>query len=252
MKAIILSAGQGKRLLPYTAERPKCTVPINGQAMVEWQIDELIKCGVEDICVVVGYGADKVEQLLNDRYGQGGVRTIFNPFYSVADNLGTCWIAKAEMTEDFIILNGDTLFQAPVLENLLASEPRPVTVTIDRKNSYDGDDMKVILDGERLVRIGKDLPLDQVHAESIGMLLFRGEGPELFRQTVEDVMRNPTSLKRWYLSVIDELAQKTPVWTCCIEGLVWGEVDCPADLKHAEKVVRGIAERQAGDMRGAV
>lgn len=252
MKAIILSAGQGKRLLPYTAERPKCTVPINGQAMVEWQIDELIKCGVEDICVVVGYGADKVEQLLNDRYGQGGVRTIFNPFYSVADNLGTCWIARSEMTEDFIILNGDTLFQAPVLETLLASGPRPVTVTIDRKNSYDGDDMKVILDGERLVRIGKDLPLDQVHAESIGMLLFRGEGPGLFRQTVEDVMRNPTSLKRWYLSVIDELAQKTPVWTCCIEGLVWGEVDCPADLKHAEKVVHGIAERQAGDMRGAV
>lgn len=252
MKAIILSAGQGKRLLPYTAERPKCTVPINGQAMVEWQIDELIKCGVEDICVVVGYGADKVEQLLNDRYGQGGVRTIFNPFYSVADNLGTCWIARSEMTEDFIILNGDTLFQAPVLETLLASGPRPVTVTIDRKNSYDGDDMKVILDGERLVRIGKDLPLDQVHAESIGMLLFRGEGPGLFRQTVEDVMRNPTSLKRWYLSVIDELAQKTPVWTCSIEGLVWGEVDCPADLKHAEKVVRGIAERQAGDMRGAV
>lgn len=252
MKAIILSAGQGKRLLPYTAERPKCIVPIHGRTMVEWQIDELIKCGVEDICVVVGYGADKVEQRLKDRYGQDGVRILFNPFHSVADNLGTCWIARSEMTEDFILLNGDTLFQAPVLETLLASEPRPVTVTVDRKNRYDDDDMKVILDGARLLRIGKDLPLDQVRAESIGMLLFRGEGPELFRQAVEDVMRHPAALKRWYLSVIDELARKTPVWTCCIEGLLWGEVDCPADLKHAAKVVRAIAERQAGDMRGAV
>lgn len=252
MKAIILSAGQGKRLLPYTAERPKCIVPIHGRAMVEWQIDELIKCGVEDICVVLGYGADKVEQQLKDRYGQGGVRTLFNPFYCVGDNLSTCWIARSEMTEDFILLNGDTLFQAPVLETLLASERHPITVTIDRKNSYDGDDMKVVLDGERLLRIGKDLPLDQVRAESIGMLLFRGEGPELFRQAVEDVMRHPAALKRWYLSVIDELARKTPVWTCCIEGLLWCEVDCPADLKHAEKVVRAIADRQAGDMRGAV
>jgi choline kinase len=242
MKAIILSAGQGKRLLPLTAELPKCAVAVHGQSMIEWQIDELLKCGVEDISVVLGYGADKVEKLLDERYGRGSVRTLFNPFFSVADNLGSCWIARTEMTEDFIILNGDTLFQAPVLERLLGSAPHPITVTIDRKSSYDSDDMKVILDGERLLRIGKDLPLDQVHAESIGMLLFRGEGAGLFRRSVEAIMRNPASLKRWYLSVIDELAQRTPVWTCCIEGLAWGEVDCPSDLKRAEDVVRGIAE----------
>jgi choline kinase len=244
MKAIILSAGQGKRLLPLTAELPKCAVAVHGQPMIEWQIDELLKCGVEDISVVLGYGADKVEKLLDERYGRGFVRTIFNPFFSVADNLGSCWIARTEMTEDFILLNGDTLFQAPVLERLLGSAPHPITVTIDRKSGYDSDDMKVILDGERLLRIGKDLPLEQVHAESIGMLLFRGEGAGLFRRSVEEIMRNPAALKRWYLSVIDELAQQTPVWTCCIEGLAWGEVDCPADLKRAEDVVAGIAEAE--------
>jgi L-glutamine-phosphate cytidylyltransferase len=251
MKAIILSAGQGKRLLPLTAERPKCAVTIHGQSMVEWQIDELIKCGVEDICVMVGYGADLVEKLLDERYGRGCVRTLFNPFFAVSDNLGTCWVARHEMTEDFILLNGDTLFQAPVLERLLGSAPHPVTVTIDCKSSYDVDDMKVILDGERLVRIGKDLPLEQVHAESIGMLLFRGEGPDLFRRTVEEVLHRPTALKRWFLSVIDEIAQHRPVWTCCIEGLAWAEVDFPADLEHAEDVVRGIAEVQDGGRRGS-
>lgn len=245
MKAIILSAGQGKRLLPLTAERPKCAVEIYGQSMIEWQIDELHRCGVRDVCVVLGYGAETVEKLLAKRYGAGSVRTIFNPFYSVSDNLGTCWVARAEMNEDFIILNGDTLFQAPVLKKLLASPAHPVTVTTDRKPGYDSDDMKVILDGERLLRIGKDLPLDQVHAESIGMLLFRGEGCALFRNTVERVLRDTAGLKRWYLSVIDELAQQQPVWTCCIEGLLWGEVDCPEDLPHAEEVVRGIAQASA-------
>jgi L-glutamine-phosphate cytidylyltransferase len=241
MKAIILSAGQGKRLLPLTAERPKCAVPIHGRSMIEWQIDEIAKCGVEDICVVLGYGADKVEKLLDERYGPGYVRTLFNPFHTVSDNLGTCWVVRAEMTENFVLLNGDTLFRAPVLERLLGSEPHPVTVTIDRKAYYDRDDMKVILDGERLVRIGKDLPLDQVRAESIGMLLFRGEGPGLFRRGVEEALRSTTGLKRWYLSVIDELAQRMVVRTCCIEGLAWGEVDCPDDLNRAEDVVRGIA-----------
>ncbi len=252
MKAIILSAGHGRRLLPLTANLPKCAVSIHGRSMLEWQIDELNKCGVRDICVVLGYGVEKVETLLVERYGQGHVRTLFNPFFSVADNLGTCWVAREEMTEDFILLNGDTLFQAPVLQALLASPMQPVTVTTDRKGYYDSDDMKVILDGERLLRIGKDLPLDRVHAESIGMLLFRGEGPALFRRTVEEVLRQPTGLKRWYLSVIDELAQRRPVWTCCIEGLPWGEVDCPADLKHAESVVRGIAESQPAAKRVAL
>jgi choline kinase len=243
-KAIILSAGQGKRLLPLTNEWPKCAVEVHGQSIIEWQIDELFKCGITDICVVLGFAAEKVESLLDERYGKGTIRTIFNPFYSVADNLGSCWIAKEEMSSDFIILNGDTLFQTAVLERLLDSGPRPITVTVDRKDKYDSDDMKVILDGERLVNIGKKLPLDQVHAESIGMLLFRGEGVDLFRSTVEQLMRDLASLKRWYLSVIDELAQQTPVWTCCIKGLAWGEVDCPEDLKRAEEVVRSIAQEQ--------
>lgn len=252
LKALILSAGQGKRLLPLTADRPKCAITLYGQSMIEWQIDELLGCGVEDICVVLGYGADKAEKLLELRYGQGRIRTLFNPFSSVSDNLASCWIAREEMREDFILLNGDTLFEFPVLEKLLDSPPYPITVTIDRKNRYDADDMKVILDGERLVRIGKNLPSDRVQAESIGMLLFRGEGPGLFRRSVEEALREPTALKRWYLSVIDELAQLKPVWTCCIQGLAWGEVDCPADLEHAEDVVRGIAGRQKSSRCGAL
>jgi len=252
MKAIILSAGQGRRLLPLTAEIPKCAIKIHGRSMIEWQLDELAKCGVRDVSVVLGYGAEKVERLLSDRYGSGQVETLFNPFFAVADNLGTCWVARYEMAEDFLLLNGDTLFDAAVLRKLLDSPDHPVTVTTDRKSTYDSDDMKVILDGERLVRIGKDLPLDQVDAESIGMLLFRGEGAALFRNTIETVLRQETGLKRWYLSVIDEMARSMPIWTCCIEGLPWAEVDCPADLEHAERVVRSIVPSPTGKENAAL
>jgi len=76
MKAVILSAGQGKRLLPMTADRPKCILPVRGQTMIEWQIDELAKCGIDQVNVVLGYGADKVEQTLRRRYGAGKINTI--------------------------------------------------------------------------------------------------------------------------------------------------------------------------------
>ncbi len=242
MKAIILGAGQGKRLLPLTADTPKCALILNGKTVVEWQIDELLKSGVDDIVVVTGFGTDKVEALLKQRYGQHRVRTVFNPFYQLADNLATCWVVRSEMDEDFILLNGDTLFDTSVLKRLLEAKASPITVTIDKKATYDDDDMKVLLDGERLTRIGKDLPLDQVDAESIGMLLFRGVGAALFQKTIEQVLRTPEGTRRWYLSVINELAQTTPVATCCIAGSAWAEVDFPADLKHAEAVVKGIAE----------
>jgi choline kinase len=244
MKAIILSAGQGTRLLPLTAEIPKCALTFHGKTVLEWQIDELLKSGVTEIVVVTGFATDKVEQLLASRYHSEPVRIVFNPFYKVSDNLATCWIVRNEMTADFILLNGDTLFDTSVLKCLLGSQPQPITVTIDKKSAYDDDDMKVMLDGDRLTRIGKDIPLDMVDAESIGMLFFRGTGPALFQKTVEQVLRTPEGLKRWYLSVINELAQTTPVWTCCIEGKPWAELDFPADLGKVGQVVKGIDENR--------
>jgi len=217
---------------------------IHEKSLLEWQIDELFKCGIEQVTVVAGYGADQVEKLLAGRYESHKVRTIYNPFYTVADNLVSCWVARTEMNGDFILLNGDTLFETAVLQRLLASPDRPVTVTIDRKLTYDADDMKVVLDGERLVRIDKDIPPDQVDAESVGMISFRGEGPALFRAVIEQALRRPQGLKQWYLSGIDEMAQSMPIWTCSIEGLQWVEIDYPADLKEAERLVQSWIQKQ--------
>jgi len=237
MKAVILSAGQGKRLLPLTADRPKCILPVRGQTMIEWQIEELVKSGIDRVTVVLGYCADKVEQVLRRRYGSDKVKTIYNPAYAVSDNLVSCWVASDEMSSDFILLNGDTLFEAAVVKRLLDTDSQPVTVVVSHKSQYDDDDMKVELDGRRLVRIGKDLLPDQVNAESIGMILFRDQGPVLFRNALEKALRDPSSKRKWYLSVIDKLAQTMPVLTCSINGLQWCEVDYPADLQLAVDVV---------------
>jgi choline kinase len=237
MKAVILSAGQGKRLLPLTADCPKCILTVRGRSLIEWQIDELSKCGIDQITVVLGFRAEKVENILRDRYGSNRVKTIYNDAYAVSDNLVSCWAAHDEMHSDFVLLNGDTLFEAAVMQLLLQTHHRPVTVAISHKRDYDADDMKVELDGCRLVRIGKELPPDQVDGESIGMILFRGQGPRLFRLALEKTLQTPSARSKWYLSVIDEMARSIPVWTCSIKGLQWCEVDYHADLIAAEKVV---------------
>ena len=237
MKAIILSAGQGTRLLPMTATMPKRLLEIQAKTILEWQIDELHKCGVDQITVVTGYGADKVDELLQRRYGPQRVQTHFSPDYATTDNLVSCWKVRDKMTDAFILLNGDTLFEAAVVKSLLKSPANPITVTVNHKDIYDADDMKVSMEGSRLTRVGKDIPSDNIHGESIGMILFRDTGPMIFKNGLENAMADTESVRRWYLSVIDEIAQEKTVLTCSIRGLAWCEIDYPADLKQADRVV---------------
>jgi len=239
MKAIILSAGHGRRLLPMTASIPKCLLDIHGQSVVEWQIDHLLDNGVDDIMVVVGYGADLVEARLSEVYPSQKVKTLYNPFFDVTDNLATVWMAREEMIGDFILLNGDTLFESELLRSLLSAPHKPITLARDLKSRYDSDDMKMALDGDRLLRVGKDLGKVAVDGESIGMMLFRGQGGEQFREAVEQAMRKPVALRQWYLSVIDKLASQGQVWSHSIQGLQWGELDYPVDLDKALKMAAG-------------
>ncbi len=235
MKAVILSAGQGSRLLPLTEKRPKCLLPLDqDRSVLEWQLRELADAGIREAVVVVGFESVQVEaEVANLDIPELAIRTFYNPFYKVADNLSTCWMVRHEMECDFLLLNGDTVFEAPVAERVLQKAQAPITVTIDRKAEYDADDMKVHLDRTRLLNIGKSLPPEKTDAESIGMLLFRGDGPRIFRDELERIMRTQEGLRWWYLKVIDQLARSHEVGTVSIEGLDWGEVDYHGDLELA-------------------
>jgi choline kinase len=247
MQAIILSAGQGTRLGRHTAFRPKCLLPVRGEeSLLELQLQALAACGVHDVCVVTGFRAEQVDaQLRARRAPTPRVRTLYNPFYDCSDNLISCFLARSEMKQPFILLNGDTVFETRVLERLLETPPAPLTLAVNQKASYDADDMKVSLDGTRLCAIGKKLPVDQVQAESIGLMLFRGRGPLLFRRALDLAAREPGRKSDWYLSVVDSLARTDRVETLSITGLRWWEVDCPGDLAE---VRRGLA---AGELNHA-
>ena len=230
-KAIILSAGQGRRLAPLTETRPKCLVELSGRSVLHWQLRHLQAAGLSEAVVVTGFAAEAVDAEIAGLSLPGlNVRTLFNPFYSLTDNLATCWLARAEMQGGFLLLNGDTLFEPEIATRLLAAPPAPITVTIDRKPSYDADDMKVLTQGARLMAIGKTITA--YDAESIGFLRFAPEGADAFVREVEAALRTPQGLRRWYLSVIDQLAGDggVEVATASIEGLGWAEMDVPEDI----------------------
>ena len=78
--AILLSAGQGSRLLPLTAERPKCLIDFSGKTLIEWQIEMLARGGVKRIDVVTGFMTDMVEARLAEiRDPRVEITCHFNP-----------------------------------------------------------------------------------------------------------------------------------------------------------------------------
>jgi choline kinase len=236
MKAIILSAGQGSRLGHLVDERPKCLIDFNGRTLLDRQLDTLEANGVHEAVVVTGFHDELVNQAIERRSGGPRVRTIYNPFYKVADNTGSLFMAREELAGDCLVWNGDTLVSRELMRRVVANGQGGICVTIDRKPAYDDDDMKVVEEGGRLKAIGKRLPLESVNAESIGLLAFRSAGAEQLRRAIERAIRTPEGTTIWYLRVIHQVAQGADVWTLDIEGEEWGEVDFPADVEAAREL----------------
>ena len=242
MKAIILSAGQGSRLGHIVDDRPKCLIDFNGRTLLDRQLDTLAANGVEEAVVVTGFHDELVDRAIAERGRRPNVRTIFNPFFKVADNTGSLFMAREELSGDCLVWNGDTLVSDALMARVVGNDQAGICVTIDRKaDGYDEDDMKVVEEGGLLKAIGKRLDpkggWGGVNAESIGLLAFRDGGAERFKRAIEAALRTPEGTTIWYLRVIHQIAQGEDVHTLDIPGEEWGEVDFPEDVEAARALV---------------
>lgn len=239
MKVIILGAGQGKRLLPMTQDVPKALLDIGGRSLVRRQIDAFAACGLTEFVVITGYNARLMTAQLEEIAAETGltIRTVYNPFFAVSDNLASCWMARHEMNGDFIQVNGDNVFQADLAQCILDGLKGDVTVATNFKDSYDADDMKVMMDGEHLTEVGKMLPVEAVDAEAIGIYVFRGAGAAAYVSVLEETMHEPSGLKQWFPSAVGTLAKLTPINVVNVGDREWSEVDFPVDLQAARHMV---------------
>jgi choline kinase len=243
-KAIILSAGQGSRLGHMVDDKPKCLIDFGGRTLLDRQLDTLESNGVREAVVVTGFHDELVNEAIGRRSGGPKVRTVYNPFYKVADNLGSLFMARSELAGNCLVWNGDTLVSDSLMAKVVANARRGVCVTIDRKDGYDDDDMKVVVEEDgRLRAIGKRLSAG-VNGESIGLLAFRDGGAERFREAIEHDIRTPEGTTIWYLRVIHHLAERSDVWTLDINGEEWGEVDFPPDVERARELVSGWDQKR--------
>lgn len=247
MKLIILAAGKGTRLYPLTRNRPKLLIELdNGVTLIERQMEMLSQSQViDEVVYVVGYLGARVEKKvveLSKKFNLNA-RCIFNPFFDVSNNLASLWLARAELQENCLITNGDNLFAPAVFKTLDKVKDDGIHITINFKNDYDDDDMKVIIDDLRMLQaIGKDLPVEETNAESVGLVKVLGkEYVNSFVDILEELIRNEEKINSFWLESFNHLhSTGLPISTVEIDGDgQWQEVDFHLDVKLAREMIIG-------------
>jgi len=250
VKVIILAAGEGTRLRPYSEDRPKCLVEINGVSLLDRQLSVLRSRGIEDIVLVGGYRFGMLE-------GKG-TRLHINHRYAETNMVVSLFCAEEELNETVIVSYGDIVYGGEILDSLLASDAE-ISVTVDmqwedywRARSQDPlADAETLRMGEdnRILEIGQQPgSLGEIEGQYMGLMKFSSRGLEKIKKiysiAVGGGYLGPRQLDKAYMT---DLLQVLVEGGCTVQAVPvsgpWVEVDTVVDAQasYTDKRLREIA-----------
>lgn len=184
MRAIIIGAGRGSRLMPTTSDTPKCFAEVGGQRILDWAVDAFRKNGIEQITFIGGYRIDCVQ----GDYPEFSFR--HNDAWEKNNILASLFYAEDLMQEPFICSYSDVLFRPSVIRGLLANGEDSVlsvdTNWLERyaeRTEHPSDDAeKVMVRNGAVTRIERHIPEGEAHGEYTGIAKFSAAGAKQLRE----------------------------------------------------------------------
>ncbi|MDP9444283.1 MAG: phosphocholine cytidylyltransferase family protein [Actinomycetota bacterium] len=240
MIGMVLAAGAGRRLRPYTDALPKTLVPVVGDTTIlDIALANLAAVDLRDVLVVVGYATEAVEQRRRQLEQRHGVRLtlVHNDKAEVWNNAYSMWVARDQMADGVLMVNGDTVHPVSVEETLLAARGPGVLIAVDTDKPLGEEEMKVTVDDDHaLKRITKRMDPEQAYGEYIGASLIEAEAvPSLVSALRATWERDPDL---YYEDGYQELVDRgghvgiAPIPA----ATAWVEVDDPRDLEKAREI----------------
>ena len=235
----MLAAGPGRRLQPLTDALPKTLLPLDdGRTILDLALANLGAAGIEDVVVVTGFAAERVEERATELERRHGVRLelLFNERAEEWNNAYSLWLAREAFADGVLLVNGDTVHPGSVETSLLAARGPDVLLAVDREKQLGEEEMKVLLsDSGTLRRISKELDPASSAGEYIGVALIEPSAAGPLADALETTWRREPSL--YYEDGFQELADRGGELRGVPIGAVdWVEVDDHDDLARAREL----------------
>jgi len=246
MKAIIIAAGSSSRLEKLTESLPKGLLEINGQTIIQRQIEFLRTSGINDIVIVTGPNAHCFD--FKD------ITYVHDHNYEQHDVLGSLMVARNFMYDGFIMLYSDIVFDESVLKSILNFKGKiGIGVDMDWEKKYEKrtehpaiEADNVLINNGKVLQIKKNMANEMKNeklGEFIGIMCLSSKGAknlvriyERLKKNQEGLFQNAPSLKKAYLTdMLQELIDLNFNVEPIICNGTWCEIDTPQDLEIARK-----------------
>jgi choline kinase len=238
VKGLVLAAGQAQRLRPLTAELPKTLLPVAGdQTILDLTLANLRAVGIEDVVVVTGFAAERIEERVPALERGHGVRLeLVRNDRPEWNNAYSLWVAREAFGAGALLVNGDTVHPVGVEERLLDARGPGLVLAVDDEKPLGEEEMKVLLSSEGgLERIHKGVDPAAAQGEYIGLALIEPSAAEALAAALEATFRRDTTL--YYEDGFQAYADAGgEVRAAPIGTVAWVEVDDHDDLARAREI----------------
>ena len=239
MIGLILAAGAGRRLRPYTDDLPKALVPVDGsRTVLDLTIANFAKVGLTDVAIIVGYKAERVVERRKDFEATYGVNVelVYNDKAEEWNNAYSLWCGRDLLSQDVVLANGDTVHPVSVEELLLEARPDNILLAMDDVKVLGEEPMKMQLDASGgLTRITKLMDPAQAAGEYIGVSWLPSTiGPDLTSALEATFTRDPNL---YYEDGYQEMVNRgSRIDVQPIGDLDWVEIDDLDDLEIGRRI----------------
>jgi choline kinase len=239
MKAVILAAGYGSRLGNHTRDVPKALLSIGGRPILDYTLEILSKHRVKDVVIVTGYKAHKIEHFVK-KYNLN-FNFVHNSHYRTTNNIYSLYLAMEEIGEGFYIINSDVFFHPDIFEYLHTNDEQSLVLSVDTVKKLGEEEMKVIIEEEKVTRISKKIPPSEADGEYIGIAKVPEKAIPDLRTHIEIVMEKQGKRVFYEEAFQSMMDAGVTVGYESTRGLPWIEIDTPLDLRSArEKILPKI------------
>lgn len=229
-KAVILAAGLGSRIAIHTKNHPKGFIKVGGMTLIERSLAILRTCGIEEVVIVTGHLAEWYESLSNRI---PNVRCVRNKDFKRSGSLHSLCILEQELTEDFILLESDLIFEKRAVQNLLGLSHEAILIS---GQTHSSDEVYVEVENGFMKWLSKDkASVSNVAGEFVGINRLSLETFQELCRWAKQQRVQPTTLH--YEEGLAGLYPTVKIPVHKIENLVWAEVDTEDHLLRVEEKI---------------